>query len=228
MNDGQVLEMAGRGMPRPEVSRRNRAKLWGSRQGLRCVIQLDQRPLTFLPSASRPLVPVPANRSRRLLSITTGQLPPRQRPGLILLRVAALYPWSLFLIRTSLLCTSQDSAKRPVWESRLFPLRNLFQKPGLRDSRNYRLPKEKRRFTEEEKCVESNLGRHDWAPQNPDSSHWGLKTWQKEGRTSPYGTSELTSHNASLAPSRRDSRTAKKAEEMFWEMGEDQDSPRIF
>jgi hypothetical protein len=31
-----------------------------------------------------------------------------------------------------------------------------------------------------------------------------------------------------LAPSRRDSRTAKKAEEMFWEMGEDQDSPRIF
>lgn len=45
------------------------------------------------------------------------------------------------LIHTSLLSINQDPAKRPVWESRLLPLRNLFQNPWPRNCRNSRLPR---------------------------------------------------------------------------------------
>lgn len=169
------------------------------------------------------------NRSRCLLSTTTGAAP-RQRPGLILFESHSPVAMISLLIHTSLLSINQDPAKRPVWESRLVSLRNLFQNPWPRNCRNSWLPK---------KTVDSQKRRNGLSVRfhgmtglhslpTPNRSHWGLKTWQGEGRPSPHGTNELISHDASWAPCRRDSRTTKKAEGMFWEKGEEQDSPRIF
>lgn len=99
--------------------------------------------LTFLPSASHPLVTVLTNRSRCLLTINHHRGSSQAETWPHPLESSSPVAMITLLIHTSLLHISQNSAKRPVWENRLLPLRNLSQNPWPGNSRNSGFPRKK-------------------------------------------------------------------------------------
>lgn len=78
--------------------------------------------LTFLPSASHPLVTVLTNRSRCLLTINHHRGSSQAETWPHPLESSSPVAMITLLIHTSLLHISQNSAKRPIWESKLFYL----------------------------------------------------------------------------------------------------------